>query len=253
VPAGSGRRDLSFSAGVLGPPAFSGVAENAPGEYTLDAGGDPDVFTGPVAGAGTGSYDSGTSGTVNTGSDRTTGLQWGRWTGGGMTVSVGAEQQAVDLGLRSLAWVMSADADTPPVLPQVGNATYTFAGGTAPVDQSGNQGILNGAVLDADFTNAIVTTSLDFTLGATTWDATGTGAIGAQANVADHHFAGALNVSIGGGQSPTGTGTFAGFFVAPGGSTPGVPGGAGMTFSVSDDAGLQNVQGAIALREGNPP
>jgi hypothetical protein len=255
----AGRRDLAFAVGNLGQAsAFTGVQENAPTDYGFDRAGNIDAFAAPFpAGATTvaASYDAGTATSTETGADASTQLRWGRWTGGQAGVLVAGAPQPIDLANRSLHWVLGGDSDTPPALPQGGTATYFLVGGTSPTDQLGNQGTLNAAGLDADFTNSIVTTTLDFTLGPAQWNAVGTGAIGAQAGLPAHQFGGTYNVTITGGQAPGGSGSFSGFFSAPGGNTgaPGLPGGAALSWSVFDDAGLQNVQGGAAFEEGSPP
>jgi hypothetical protein len=134
-------------------------------------------------------------------------------------------------------------------MPTAGTASYVLAGGTTPTDRAGNLGKLNGATLDADFTNQLVHTSVDLTINSTNWVASGQGTIGAQAGLASHQFAGAYTGAINPSQG-TLNGSFNGFFSAPGGTTPGVPGGAGLTYTLSDAQGSGTVVDGVVVFRG---
>ncbi len=250
-PPGAQRRDVGFAIASLGQaPIFTDVSEDAPSAYVLDANADLVGFGARFPAAAFGAvanYQIGTATIAESGGDAATELRWGRWSGGVAQATVAGNTQPVDLLTRSLHWVVSPDADIPPAIPQNGIVSYTLLGATSPTDGSGATGTLGSAQLDADFTNATITSRLDLTIGSTQWSATGAGAIGAQAGVAAHQFGGAYNVVITGGQVPGGTGTFSGFFSTQGGTQPGVPGGVGLSYSLIDDAGLQSVQGAAAF------
>jgi hypothetical protein len=250
-PQGPERRDVALAASALGAsPVFSGVAENAVADYAVDGNGDLNRFAGPYpagAAAVPAAYDIGTATVAQSAADAGTGLRWGRWSGGQAIAQASGQPNTIDLGQASLHWIVSADAATPPTLPVAGTVSYTLVGGTSPTDPAGNVGTLGSASLTADFTNGTVASDLNLALGTVNWSATGTGVIGAQLGLPAHQFGGNYTVTITGGQAPGGTGGFSGFFVTPGGSDPAVPGGAGLSYALIDDAGLLSVQGTAAF------
>ncbi len=190
----------------------------------------------------------GTSANTNTGSDTATGLGWGRWSGQQAVATVPGATLPIDLASSSLHWVMAASAANAPAMPQTGTANYTLVGNTDPTNTTGVVGTLGSATFDADFTNNTVASTLDLTVGSINWNATGAGAIGAQQGLPAHQFGGGYSVTITGGQVPTGSGGFAGFFSAPGGTQPGVPGGVGLSYTLIDDQGLDSVQGVAVFQ-----
>jgi hypothetical protein len=107
--------------------------------------------------------------------------------------------------------------------------------------------VLNNASLSADFTQQTVATSLSLTIDHLSISANGTGSIGANAGLAAHQFTGTITSGGISGTSTTPQGSFSGFFSAPGGTQPGIPGGAGLTYTITDGQGL-TVDGAAALR-----
>jgi hypothetical protein len=194
-------------------------------------------------------YSIGSSATVESDVSPLLMLRWGRWAGGAAAVTnlVDGSSYAIDLSQRSLHWIEGADAGSPPVMPQSGFASYALMGATSPTDRAGHTGVLNNATLNADFTNQSVATSLNLTIDHLNISANGTGTIGANAGLAAHQFAGTITGGGISGTSTTPQGSFAGFFSAPGGTQPGVPGGAGLTYTITDGNGL-TVDGAAALR-----
>ncbi len=135
-------------------------------------------------------------------------------------------------------------------MPVSGSASYSLIGSTAPTDNLGNSGVLGAATFDADFTNMLIDSSLTIAINGSTWTASGQGNIGAAAQLPAHLFQGIYGAvavdGIGGG-----TGSFSGFFSQPGPtSDPAFPGGAGLTYSLQDQAGTTTVSGAAAF--GNP-
>jgi hypothetical protein len=190
----------------------------------------------------------GTSANTNTGSDTATGLGWGRWSGQQAVATVPGATLPIDLASSSLHWVMAASAANAPAMPQTGTANYTLVGNTDPTNTTGVVGTLGSATFNADFTNSTVASTLDLTVGSVNWNATGAGAIGTQLGLPAHQFGGAYSVTITGGQVPTGSGGFAGFFSAPGGTQPGVPGGVGLSYTLIDDQGLDSVQGVAVFQ-----
>jgi hypothetical protein len=77
--------------------------------------------------------------------------------------------------------------------------------------------------------------------------ANGAGVIGANAGLPAHQFAGTITGGVISGSGTTPQGSFSGFFSAPGGTQPGVPGGAGLSYTVTDGHSL-TVDGAAAFR-----
>ena len=176
-------------------------------------------------------------------------IRWGRWAGGMATVTNLADNStyALDLGKGSLHWIESADG-TPPAIPQFGSATYALMGATSPTDGAGHAGILNNASLTADFTHQTVGASLNVTINNVNISANGNGAIGANAGLAAHQFAGSITSGGIGATGTTPQGSFSGFFSAPGGSPSAMPGGAGLTYTITDGHGGLTVDGAAAFR-----
>jgi hypothetical protein len=177
-------------------------------------------------------------------------LRWGRWTGGTVDVTnlVTNISHTVNLSNQSMHWVESADSAAPPVMPQFGTATYAVIGATPPTDRVGNAGFLHNATLAADFTNQLVSASLDITINQVNVVATGVGTIGALGGLPAHHFSGAINGGVISTTQGTPQGTFSGFFSGPGGTVSGVPGGAALTYSITDGQGLFTIDGAAAFR-----
>lgn len=175
-------------------------------------------------------------------------LRWGRWSGGTADVTnlVSGATQALDLTQRSLHWIEGSDLAAP-VMPVTGTATYALIGGTTPTDRVGNVGILNNATLNADFTSQQIAASFDVTVNNVNVIATGGGSIGAAQGLQSHQFAGSFNGGTISNSANTPQGSFTGFFTSPGGTQPGVPGGAGVTYSISDGPNF-TIDGAAAFR-----
>lgn len=129
------------------------------------------------------------------GGNAASGLAWGRWQGGEISLSmqyfgidshgqwglgaqnaagefvIGAGQAEVrSLGAGSLHWLTGSAAE-PGHLAQVltGSANYSLVGGTRPTDQFGNVGTLNSAGLSVNFSTQIVDAKVNFSLGGNTW------------------------------------------------------------------------------------
>ncbi|MBL8225476.1 MAG: FecR domain-containing protein [Chromatiales bacterium] len=256
-PPAPARRDVAFAVGGLGQePAFTSVASNTPAEYGQGPGFNLVRFT---AGFPTGStpvqaeYGIGSSTVAESNYDSVTLLRWGRWSGGVASVATGGGPPGpVDLLSSSLHWIVSANAPDAPVLPASGTASYSLVGGTSPTDSLGNTGTVGSATFNANFTNQSVDSALALTVGDRIINATGTGTIGAQLGLAPHQFGGTYDVTgtnTGTGQGFDGGGRFDGFFSAPGNpTTPGVPGGAGLTYSLQDFTDGTTVQGTAIFR-----
>jgi hypothetical protein len=177
-------------------------------------------------------------------------LRWGRWAGGSALVTnlVDNSTYSIDLAQRSLHWIEGADSTAPPTIPQFGTATYALMGNTSPTDRAGHSGILNNASLTADFTHQAVGASLDLTVNNVNVIANGAGLIGSNAGLAAHQFSGTITSGVISGTGSTPQGSFSGYFSALGGSQSGVPGGAGITYTITDGHGGLTVDGAAAFR-----
>jgi hypothetical protein len=149
---------------------------NRPDEMTIDTQGRATAFRGPLARAdgtinGNGRYAVGTAQVLDFGFDATTGLSWGRWSGGIATLG-GID---ADLSSRSLHYVFSAPQAGATTLPLTGTATYEVAGATRPTDTLGNVGTMNSATLNANFTARTVDASVNVTVANQTWTGTANG------------------------------------------------------------------------------
>jgi len=228
------------------------VGRAGPTDYVLDASYNPVSMPGLTNGdpQNPARYDIGTNTLVESGVSPLVMLRWGRWAGDNADVTdlLSGSAYAVNLKLSSLHWIESADSAAPPVMPQFGTYTYALIGATAPTDHSGNVGVLNNASLSADFTNQLVAASLDISINNFNVIATGDGVIGAQAGLPAYQFTGTINGGIINPVQGTPQGTFSGFFSTPGGTVPGVPGGAGLSYSISDQQGLVVVDGVAAFK-----
>jgi hypothetical protein len=251
TPSAPGQRDIAFvSPDFAANRTFVQRAQLA--DYALDSHFSLTSLPGPSNSnlAEPARYDVGTSAIAESDVSPLVMLRWGRWAGGHANSAnlVTGVSHTIDLSHRSLHWVEGADSVAPPVMPQLGTATYALMGATAPTDRSGHTGAIHNATLSADFTNQFVSASLDVTVDNINVVATGSGPIGALGGLPAHQFTGVINGGAISTTQGTPQGTFSGFFSAPGGTTPGVPGGAGLTYSITDGQGLFVIDGAAAFR-----
>jgi hypothetical protein len=234
-------RDISFSS-LAGDARGNLVAATPAQYYATDVDFNLTRFQGTIDTdpSDDATVDIGTSTTAEFGLDPVTMMRWGRWAGGDITVTgINNGQSAVEsLAQSSIHWIQGANGATPPVLPTTGTAVYTLLGFTQPTDNIGNVGSLGSATFEADFTSLTVATTLDVTVDNLNWIMTGAGTIGGQATPA-HHFNGGYTGNIIQIQAVA-SGTFSGFFTAPGG--------AGLTYSLSDGQGVNQVNGAVVFR-----
>jgi FecR protein len=144
---------------------------NRPNEVTTDAQGRVIAFAGPVLSGnnlvGHQPYALGTAAISDAGFDATTGLTWGRWSGGNAAVN----GQNIALNNASLHTIFSANQSAPVTLPLTGTAVYDVIGSTKPTDLRGNVGNLNSATLNANFSARTVDTSVNVTVANQTWNA----------------------------------------------------------------------------------
>jgi hypothetical protein len=252
APPPLGNRDLAiaFSNDLgNGEQGQSAVATNAPGQYALQGAAGIAVDVVKLAdGSGT-TASIGTATVVESGTDPTTFLRWGRWSGGIAQLQNAAGQTtAADLTQRSLHWIAPGDfGATPPAMPIAGTRVYDVVGGTSPTDALGNVGKLGSLTLTADFARSAVTADISLTIASTTWTAQGAGSIGTLAKLPAEQFSGNFAApTIGGVAQAAGGGQFNGFFSNLPGQTAGAPGAAGISyFLTAPAAGV--VSGAAAL------
>jgi hypothetical protein len=173
-------------------------------------------------------------------------MRWGRWAGGDITITDAAGTLTQSLAQQSLHWIETGDQAAAPVMPVSGTAVYTLIGSTSPTDTLGNVGVLGSATFSADFTTQTVDSALDLTLAGNNWVMSGRGSIGAQAGLQPHQFSGAYNGTINGALPAFGS--YTGFFSQPGGTTPGVPGGAGLSYTLGDGQGVFSATGVAVFR-----
>lgn len=257
APPARGSRDLAVSLGAIGPlstPQIASLERVAAADYGLDASLQLTRFVAsyfdPNDGGQDAQFDLGTATVAESDYDTFVALRWGRWSGGSMNVTPSVSAPfAQTLAADSVHWIMSGDADTPPVIPTTGAANYAYLGGTQPTDSTGALGTLTGTVA-ADFTNAIVTTTLNLTFPAYTAAATGNAIIGdSQFGLLPHQFRNSFgNVSFTDANGTlTGTGSYSGFF-SGGDTVVPVPAGVGVSFQLENPQLNLQVIGAGAFQ-----
>lgn len=194
-------------------------------------------------------FEQGSSTALDLGYDAVTGISWGRWQDGNITVtdleSGDVSRQA--LGNNSLHWVSGPAENAPVSLPVTGTADYVLIGNTSPTDNHGNMGVLGSAALSADFTNQTVDASLQLGINNQVWSAQGADmAIGGNAT-----FSGAMtvNVSDAAAGSSNGSGQMAGTFVGPT-TASGAPAGIGAAYSLTaSPGGLDTTVSGVTVYE----
>jgi FecR protein len=201
-----------------------------------------------VAGA-SGVPSIGTATLLESGSDPTTGIRWGRYGGGtvGVTDRIGGTSLGtVDLTQQNTHFIMSAAQSGPTVLPITGTFTYTFAGGTTPTDSNGNVGTpltAANASLTANFSNQTVNATLsNIKVGGNTWGASATG-IPISGNVfqAEKKLGGGGNLSVTSSLGTNTSGQIAGAF------TGGTGNGVGMLYSLNSGGNIANNPAAVTV------
>jgi hypothetical protein len=210
-------------------------------------------FAAPVSGtpgAASADYRIGSATLRDVGANAGAELQWGRWAGGVATRTNTSGTANLDLGNRSLHYILGPPSDLQLALPIAGSATYTLAGGTNPTDTLGNTGTLGAAFLGADFTNATVTTTLAATINGINWWATGTAPLTAGNNAFTGNFSSVLADAV-----VTGAGSFSGIFATPfTGQTN--PRSVGLAYQLTErTTQLGTIDGvaALLLGSGQPP
>jgi len=150
---------------------------------------------------------------ANTGGDTAWGVNWGTWQGGAPTV---AGTSAVG-PVHVMQSTNLTTADQLATLAATGmSATYSYIGGPAPTNQAGTQGRIDALSVGVNFGTQAVNYTVNATVAATAWSATGSGTVG--------QFTGSGGIAINGGctgcnGNPSATqaanGTANGAFVGP--------------------------------------
>lgn len=148
---------------------------NRPDEVTVGTNGAVSAFAAPYVGnnqlVGHTPYQQGTATLVDNGTDPTTGLVWGRWSGGSPTIG----GSAAPLGSASLHYIFGPVQSGPVSLPLTGTASYDVVGSTRPTDLQGNVGTLGSATLNANFSARTVDASVTVGINNQTWNGTANG------------------------------------------------------------------------------
>ena len=162
---------ISDAEGTLTEFIRSFATTNRPDEVTVDAQGRVTAFSAPSAILGVhANHSIGTAQVVESGLDPETGMVWGRWGGGAVTVTRGGQTQQYFLNGRSLHYIFAGTQSGPVALPLTGTATYDVIGSTRPTDYSNNVGTLNSATINANFTNRTVDAMVNITIAGQTWN-----------------------------------------------------------------------------------
>lgn len=101
---------------------------------------------------------------AESGSDSSSGLSWGRWSGTATATPAGAAAS----GTAENVHYIYASGTGPAQLPISGVYSYTPVGHTSPTNQAGVTGTLDNATLTADFTNRLVDVAVTATVAGTT-------------------------------------------------------------------------------------
>ncbi len=225
--------------------------------YTLelDSTSNPDLQLGIVGGAlhsfhnGSLSADLGSAALTDVGSDGSissrfaagSGLNWGRWSGPGSTITQALGDQLVHNDGGDLHYIYG---NTATALPTSGQVSYAVVGGTRPTDSgTGAVGALvSGGTINVNFTTA----QLGLT-GLTAGFSDANYTMGGTASIINGRFStggvgGALTGCTGGACQPLVAGNFTGFFAGPGGS------GIGMDYYFNTRTGSV-IEGVVGYRK----
>ncbi len=197
--------------------------------------------------SGSATFTLGSATNTDFGYDANTGIAWGRWAGGTVTVTK-SDGSVVNenLGSDSLHWVMATD-NSKVFLPTTGSATYNWVGGTTPTQSGGSGWSVNSSSnISADFGLGTVQSNLTLTDGSTTLSTAVTNSSTGNINVANGTFTIHEQVVVDQFdiQYSTGSGTVNGVFV---GNVDGAaPKGVAVSYQLTD--GTSNpVTGSGAL------
>jgi len=214
-----------------------------PDEVVSDSTGRVTSFSAPFlsTGGSHSTYAIGSAQVVQSGIDAETGMVWGRWGGGTAVVTRGGQSANLALGNASLHYIFAGSQSGPVALPLTGTASYSVIGSTSPTNSAGGVGTLNGATLNANFTNRTVDATVNFLIAGQTW----TGAASGMPIYRDQYFSAYTGTPIPGLPNPApliigctpncgvnATGSFDGFFTGRTGQR------AGMVYNLGGNQGV---------------
>ena len=250
---------VGFAAGPLATADhFSGVTSGSDASVLMTDDGDLIQFGGPIPTDTQGNtsdviYSVGSAEIFDRGEDAASGIRWGRWANGSISVIDGSGTSTdQDLGNSSLHWVTGSVGQPTPVLPTTGSASFTLVGNTNPTDNSGNVGTLGSASLSADFDRQTVDADVSLSMDSNNeiWSASATDIA---IDNADATFGGSFDdvtvTDTTDGSASQGDGNLSGFFTGDGN---GDVSGAGFGYSLDDGQGT-SVTGAAAFSADDPP
>jgi hypothetical protein len=228
--------------------------------YTLelDATSNPDLQVGVIGGAlhsfrnGSLTAELGSATLTDVGSDGSatsrfavgSGLNWGRWSGPGSTITQVLGSQIVHNDGGDLHYIYG---NTATALPSSGQVSYDMVGGTRPTDSgTGAVGTLvSGGTVNVNFTTAqLALAGLTAGFGDASYTMGGTASI-INGRFSTGGVGGATTGCAGGGCQPLVAGNFTGFFAGPGGS------GIGMDYYFNTRTGSV-IEGVVGYRKCGP-
>ncbi len=116
---------------------------------------------------------------VERGMDPVSGISWGRWSGGTMSVlnraTVGVAPATQATPASGMHWLLGPSMTAAVDLPVSGTFNYVLAGGTTPTDQTGVTGVVQAATLSANFTAMTANVGLTVAMPTATITANATG------------------------------------------------------------------------------
>ena len=250
---------VGFAVGPLATAGhFKNVTSGTGTSILMTDAGDLVNFSGAISNNSQGSsnvasYGVGSAENLDRGEDAASGIRWGRWANGSISVLIGnGNSTDQDLGNSSLHWVTGPVDQPTPVLPTTGTANFTLVGNTNPTDNAGNVGTLGSASLSADFDRQTVDAEVSLSMDANNeiWNASATDIA---LDNSDATFGGSFDdVSITDttdGSVSQGDGSLSGFFT---GDDNGNVTGAGFGYSLEDGMGT-SVTGAAAFDADESP
>jgi hypothetical protein len=148
---------------------------------------------------------------VNTGEDKTLGVNWGTWQGGLATVNGRATSGGTHFIQTNNLTTAAQLAALPP---QVVTATYNYISGPAPTNGAGVPGVVNSLSVGINLTTQMVTNySVNATVGAANWNASGSGSFTQYMSGSGISIDGKCAGCVPGAGQPTAHGTATGAFV----------------------------------------
>ncbi|MCX7193675.1 MAG: FecR family protein [Proteobacteria bacterium] len=115
-------------------------------------------------GSGINAVNLGSATAVGLGTDPVSGISWGRWQGGALSITNITNTTVTNPANASSAhWITGPIMTAPVDLPISGTYNYVLSGGTTPTDSLGGVGTLNSASLTANFTAQTVNIGLNVT------------------------------------------------------------------------------------------